>query len=259
MSIEFAGAVNGAPFACGQNYTGVGTGAATSATVTGQDFRFFVQDLKLVRSDGVEVEVTLDVNDWQTSTTALVDLEDGEGACAGNVSPETHAAITGTVPSLSGSCSYTGVKFANGVAESENHNNPNAANTPKPYKTYPALQWAWLSGYRFTKLELVNTDTNVFGDALLHSGATGCTGNPTAGAVTCSKPNRNAISLSPFNSATNKVRIDLGKAMSSISDWNTTNECHASDGPICTPMFNALGVSFTSGQPQAGQTMFSVE
>jgi uncharacterized repeat protein (TIGR04052 family) len=254
VAINFVGAVNGAPFACGQSYNGVGGG---STPVTPQDFRMFVQDLTLVRSDGVEVPVMLDVNDWQTSKTALVDLEDGQGACAGNVSPETHAAISGTVPSLSGGCSYTGVKFASGVHESENHNNPLAANAPKPFRTYPALQWQWLTGYRFTKFEMITADA--LGDAFLHSGATGCSGNPTAGTVTCSKPNRNAISLSPFNAATNKVVIDIGKAFASVSDWSMLNECHSSDAPICTPMFSALGVSYGTGQPQAGQTIFSVQ
>jgi uncharacterized repeat protein (TIGR04052 family) len=255
VTIKWKGVVNGAPFACGQTYTGVGT--AASIQVTPQDFRMFVQDLKLVRSDGVDVPVTLDTNAWQAQNTALIDFEDGTGNC-GEGGPPTNTVITGTVPSSS--CAYTGVKFANGVPDALNHANPAAS--PAPFSTYPALQWAWLAGYRFTKFEFVQVVTpgQLFGDAYLHSGSTGCSGMPqTGGAVVCAKPNRNAISLSGFNPASSTIVVDMAKAFVGVSDWSMQNECHSSDAPICTPMFSALGVNYGTGQPQAGQTIFSVQ
>ena len=84
------------PFACGQTYANQGT-AATS--VTPRDFRFYVQDLRLINAAGQEVPVTLDVRaPWQAATVALLDFENGQGACLGSGDAGTDTTITGTVP-----------------------------------------------------------------------------------------------------------------------------------------------------------------
>lgn len=252
LEISFKGVVNGADFACGTHYTGVGTDG--SVNVTPRDFRIFVQDVELVREDGVAVPVTLDTSAWQTSDVALLDFENGTGDCAEGDSV-TNTRITGTI--ASSSCAYTGVKFVIGIPDALNHGDP--ATAPAPLSTYPSLRWSWLTGFRFTKLELaqVVAPGELFGQGLLHTGSTACSGNPSAGTVVCAKPNRNAVELSGFAAGASTVLVDIGRAFAGI-DLSVDNQCHSSEA-VCSTMFSALGVDYSSGQPSTGQTMFSLE
>ena len=78
VSLRFRAVVDGAPFACGNSYLD-----AAGVRFTPADLRAFVQDVSLLRADGAEQPVVLDVRPpWQEGTVALIDFEDGSGACA---------------------------------------------------------------------------------------------------------------------------------------------------------------------------------
>ncbi|MFY0539306.1 MbnP family protein [Nannocystis pusilla] len=80
VEIVFEGRVGGEPFACGRSYGGLGT---DGASVTPQDFRFYVHDVRLVTIEGEEHPVTIeDDGVHQGSGVALIDFEDGSGSCA---------------------------------------------------------------------------------------------------------------------------------------------------------------------------------
>ena len=73
VKLRFAGAVNGVAFACGKNYSNIGT---TKSTITPSDFRFFVSAVELLTQEGKAVPVALDQDGvWQHKNVALVDLE----------------------------------------------------------------------------------------------------------------------------------------------------------------------------------------
>jgi uncharacterized repeat protein (TIGR04052 family) len=239
VTIRFKATVGGADFACGQNYMGQGS---AGTTVTPQDFRMFVQDMKLIRADGTEVPVQYDKRaPWQSETVALLDFENGSGRCAGEGNPEMNTTITGTVAAGE----YTKISFVNGVPDDLNHADP--LTLPEPLSKYSALSWSWLIGYRFIKLELAQVSTAglAFGLGLVHTGNNG------------SLINRNKIVLSGFDAATSTIAVDAGavfKGADLSMDW----QCHSVESE-CDPMFKALGINFQTGLPLTTQSAFSVQ
>jgi uncharacterized repeat protein (TIGR04052 family) len=249
VTVRFAAKIGSAAFACGQTYTGVGTTGTTQ--VTPMDLRFYVQDLKLIREDGTEVAVAIaDRAPFQNAAAnvALLDFENGQGSCL-NGNTQTNAEITGTVPAGH----YVGLVFSNGVPESVNHGDPATAVAPM---NAPAMQWAWLSGFRFMRAELVQA--NGIGQALVHPGSTGCSGNPAQGNVTCAKPNRSVVRFAAFNTQTNTVAIDVAKIFAG-DDLTADSQCHSSPAAECTGKFTALGIDFATGAPLTTQTAYSVQ
>lgn len=251
--IRFKGKVGEADFACGQTYMAQGS-AGTS--VQPLDFRFFVQDLRLIDGDGQEVPVVLDtIEPWQSPTLALIDFEDATGLCVdGNT--EMNTEIHGSVPKGS----YQGVAFANGVPEALNHTNPTDQTNPPPLRTAYKLQWAWLSGYRFLKAEVSEvTDGGVpgAGKGVAHPGSQACTGSPVEGTVVCARPNRNEVRLTNFDPETNVIIADLG-ALFAHTDLSTTAQCH-STGDACPAMFEQLGIDYDAGTPLPTQAVYRVE
>jgi hypothetical protein len=88
VKISFEARVAGEPFKCGQDYTGLGADAATG---TPQDFRFYVHDVRLVTEAGAEHPVDIeDDGDYQGGGVALLDFEDGTGACTNGTELDPH-------------------------------------------------------------------------------------------------------------------------------------------------------------------------
>ena len=260
VSIEFTGKVGSQAFACGTTYVGQG---ATSVSVQPQDFRFYVQDLKLIDTSGNEVPVTLDdCPPWQTPQVALLDFEDGTGACAAEGNPEMNTVVTGSVPAGT----YVGVVFSNGVPDSLDHGDPLSA--PPPLQP-AAMSWGWLFGYKFIKAELAATAAPAAdaapGLGLLHVGSTGCS-NATDGGTSdfsagplaaCTNPNRNVVRLTGYTLGRSVIVADIGAIFQAV-DLSVDNQCH-SEGPACPSMFSAAGVDWTSGDPLLSQAIYRLE
>jgi hypothetical protein len=71
-------------FACGKQYVA----GATRRLVEPRDFRFYVEDVGLVGEGGKIVKVAMDGRaPWQVPDVALLDFEDGTGACTEGNAP----------------------------------------------------------------------------------------------------------------------------------------------------------------------------
>ncbi len=257
VSIRFKATVGAQAFACGTTYPGQGS---TGASVQPQDFRFYVQDVRLIDDKGQEVAVSLDTRSpWQTPDVALLDFEDGTGACAAEGNPDLNDRVTGTVPAGT----YTGIVFRNGVPDSLDHADPLSA--PPPLQPAP-MTWGWLYGYKFVKAELAATSAPA-GDAapglgLLHLGSVGCTEVTDGGAdsgilAACTQPDRNEIRLTGYSPGSSTIVADIGAIFRGV-DLSQDNQCH-SGGPACPSMFAAAGVDLSTGAALVTQSIYRVE
>lgn len=249
VTIRFRARVADRDFDCREKYEDVGSGKTTAVPA---DFRFYVQDLKLITSDGEEVPVALETREpWQTADVALLDFEDMQGRCHGT--PETNNVITGKVPAGD----YNGVVFSNGVPEALNHLDQSTQPAPLDITD---LYWAWLSGYRFMVAELmadgepaVEDDAGVAqpGIGLMHIGSTSCRKDRG-----CTKKNRAEVRLEDFKPDSDVIVADIAAIFSS-TDISQDMQCHAAD-EICAPMFERLGVDFATGESTGEQKVFRV-
>ncbi len=253
MSVEIPvrGSVGGEDFACGRTYDGIGTRASS---IEALDFRFYVHDVQLVTADGEAVNVDLEQDGrWQYEGVALVDLEDGTGACATG-SPETHATVTGTVPAGD----YEQLSFRLGVPAPLNH--IDAATAPAPLND-PGLWWAWTSGYKYARLDVSTATNPAF---YFHLGATNCA-EDGAGDYACNLDNLAAITLDGFEPGVNGLAIDLADFYDA-SDLDATPDfvsdfvsgCMAFPGdPECGPLFERIGMGW-EGAASSEQSFFQV-
>lgn len=248
LSIRFAARVGGEPFACDRSYQLQGV------TVAPLDLRFYVQDVSLVTRDGREVPVQLDTRaPFQTPEVALIDLENASGTCGADA--QTNDSITGHVPAGD----YTAIRFSNGVPDKLNHGDPKQF--PPPLKV-PGMSWSWLLGFRFLKAELTtesgaDADAGAAAGGAFHLGSTGCSGNPSAGDITCKKPNRNRVQLDGYQPGKSVIVLDLARVFGG-SDLSQLQECHSASAP-CESMFASIGVSYATGAPADKQSAYRLE
>lgn len=251
VTLRFAAAIDGEPFACGQSYAAAGSSAVE---IEPRDLRMFVHDVRLVRADDdSEVPLVIEaVEPWQSEELALIDFEDATGACAeGGGNPETHTELTGTVPAGD----YDGVVFTIGVPEALNHADPLFA--PAPLGA-TSMTWGWLFGYLFMKVEVQQVvEEGTPGLGLMHLGSSGCDGNPGDGSVVCSLPNRADVRFTSFDHATDTIVLDIGTLFAD-TDLALDNQCHSFQ-ELCGELFQRVGLDFATGAPEDGQVVFGVE
>ena len=251
IRIQFAPEVNGAPFRCGQSYTGVGT---TQSTLTPKDFRLYVSQVHLMTAAGEAVPLTLTPNAWQHHNLALLDFEDKTGDCESGTSA-TNLEITGTVPAGD----YTGIQFELGVPFDMNHQD--ASTAPAPLNL-TSMFWVWRFGYKFTRIDFATTGMPQ--GYFIHLGSTGCTGNsdiPTTAPLQCENPNRGQITLNSFKPDNDVIVADLGALLQDsdidVNQAESAAGCMSgNDDADCNAILPALGVDF-NGTP-AQQRLFSV-
>jgi uncharacterized repeat protein (TIGR04052 family) len=281
VRIRFEGRLADKPFACGREYEGVGSKAAT---VTPADLRFFVSNLELLGADGSATAIALDQDGvWQYKSIALIDLENGSAGCR-NGNSATHAEASGTIPPGA----YIGVRFTLGLPFELNHMDD--ANAPSPLNM-TAMQWNWQNGYKFLRAEVAlvsrrgaAASTSVTADRMpsgnasprqsparmqpsvsgfpVHLGSTGCAGkNPEAApAAECKNPNRVVVTLPEFDVAKDVVVFDLGRLLAhsdlTTNAPNTAPGCMSGDGdPDCAPIMEALGLAYGNA-PAKSQVVF---
>jgi uncharacterized repeat protein (TIGR04052 family) len=258
VSLRFRATVGGLDANCSSTYSGIGS---SGAQVQLADARLFVSQLEARRSsDGSWAEIELDETLWQRNGVALLDFEDGTGACADSGTAARNTAITGTVAAGS----YDGVRFRVGVPFALNHiDNATAA----PPFNVPGMYWAWQGGYKFLRVDWL-VERGAVARWNIHLGSTGCvSAAPTEPpGYACARPNTPAVELGPLDLASATVDVDLAALVAgadlSSNGANTPPGCMSGHGEPgdCPPVFAALGLSFADGgcvQSCAGQVLFS--
>ncbi|WP_235962435.1 MbnP family copper-binding protein [Jannaschia marina] len=251
IEVAFAAEVDGAPFACGETYTGLGS---KGTAVRFSDYRVFVSDPKVIRSDGTEIAITLKEDIWQTGATALLDFEDGSATCT-NGTAQLNTTLRGQVPDGE----YDGLTFTLGVPFAVNHGDPTVAPSPL---NLTSMFWNWRAGYRFVKIDMLPQDTEIEG-WFLHLGSTMCpsegrTDPPTG---TCANPNRPTITLTGFDPDTGSVVIDPAPVVAgadlTVNAPETAAGCMSfPDDPDCTTVMPKFGLPYM-GAPAEAQILIS--
>ena len=246
VKIYFRAMVGERSFACSEQYEQVGSSKVAAVPA---DFRFYLQDVKLIAADGTKVPLKLEARSpWQTPDVALIDFEDMSNDCHGT--PGMNDYVSGTVPAGQ----YSGVVFTNGVPEALNH--LDQATQPPPLDLTD-MYWQWLTGYRFFVLELKEANADARAEAaaaedagvvlpgigLLHIGSTACRRN-----MGCTKGNRNEIRLANFDPDTDVIAADAAAAFVE-TDITQEMQCHSA-GKLCAPMFQRIGVNWETGQSE---------
>ncbi|MEO6953409.1 MAG: MbnP family copper-binding protein [Polyangia bacterium] len=248
VSIPFSASVVGAPFSCTSTYASIGTSGTTIAPL---DLRFFVSDVQLI-TNGVATPLTLDENEHQSRTLALVDLEDGTGTCD-TQSPETWRMVTGRAASAD----FDTVQLTLGVPLDEDRLDVVAA-TP-PLDT-PAMFFGALAGYKYVNVDVRSDKTPSW---IFNLGAQTCSAASDSSLV-CKYPNLAVLSFPWHAGAT--IDLDLA-TLFATSDLDSqpsvadpTPGCASGvDDPECPPLFAQLGLAFRGQGTPPAQTVFVVK
>ncbi|MFZ1568240.1 MAG: MbnP family copper-binding protein [Thiolinea sp.] len=271
LSIPFVAKAGSVEVACGNELTGLGQSADKG---TMADFAFYIHDIKFKTKNGQTVSAKLDKSDFQDPEygVALLDFQNKTDSCTGAAKP-TNKVVYASVNNLS-SADIVGIEFKVGVPSAANHHN--ASISVAPYNR-SGMAWSWQSGHKFMRLDVnpshkvqlaytVN-GANVSNSYFFHLGSTGCSGDPTTGAVVnCTAPNRPTITLTTdfkvSNLTTSKIVRDYAKLMESINintDAVMPPGCMSGSSDIeCMNIFNNLGMSHGAHTATGLQKVFSV-
>lgn len=221
VQLRFASTWDGAPIDC------------DSAPISLSDLRFFVSNVRLLDTEGREHVLTMsDEPPWQQQHVALIDLENGNGACL-NGSADMAATLSGTIES---DAVIQGVRFTVGVPFELNHANPLLAEAPLDQA---AMHWHWRSGYKFMRAG-VASETDGF---WMHLGSTACAGT-VQNITSCAAPNRVDVALNDFSPRDNIIEVSLSALFTDV-DLSDGVASDCSSGPAedaCVAPFSALGL-----------------
>lgn len=253
LDLTFAATVGSEPFACGRSFA-VGT---PPTLVTPTDLRFYVSDVKLVAMDGAAVPFTLMTHPlWQLEDVALVDLEDGSGACAERGDTKTRSVVHGFLPQAS----YRGVELTLAVPLARDRAARAAAVPPLDL---PSLFAAGEQGHAFvaTGAQSVDDGTRRF-DFRLWS--TGCPGALDGGAgAPCDRPNRAVVRLvrsEAVDFAAARIVVDWGALLAGSDVAAPASDCRSEPtDPGCAPLFERLGLELGTGAAKASAAVFRLE
>lgn len=272
FSLSFAAIVDGGEVACTDELQGFGP--LEDDRVGLNDLRFYLSNVRFTDAEGGEVDLTLDVNEFQYTSpegsVALIDLTGNtEGSCSSTSvayaegTARTHAALTGTTVIDH----VAAVSFDVGVPQAVMKDTI-ATNTPEGAPSpLNEMYWNWNSGYRHFVLNFnIEDSTDAVGGGYIHVGSRDCAPEGEALALSerdsCTFVNTPAVSLSSFDLATNRIGVDIRAVVdgldfrSPIYDPDTFEvigegpgvECHSSPmQPDCTSVFANFGLDMAEG------------
>lgn len=255
VELVFDATVGGTPVSCAT----FPLGADRTATIT--DFRMYVSNIALVDTDGTEVPLLLEQDGkWQVQSTALLDYEDATGGCVSTGTSDTNHVVRGSV--LLGD--YVGVVFDLGVPFDLDHD---VTLAPSPLNV-PSLFWGWQVGYKFLGIDLQSDLPPPDNAWYVHLGSTGCVSDSAVDAPTveCANPNLPRIRLEGADPTVTPIELDLVRLLAGADlradTPDTPPGCmsFAVDAAECTPVYEALGLDFATGDCVAdcsGQTAFA--
>lgn len=241
VAIRFQPTVGVEKFECGRSYAGVGT---SKATLTPSDYAFYVHDVKLVTASGTEVPVALEQDGvFQNGGVALLDFENGVGACS-NGNAAVHHAVVGTVPEGK----YSGVRFTIGVPFDRNHQD--LVSQPSPL-SITRMFWAWNSGHKFARFDSKSAEGKSW---VLHLGSGGCmpTGSAITAPTSCAQENRVTVSIADFDVDSDAIIADAAAIFAGNGGAGDQVCMSSIKSATCAPMFAAMGITFngTAAKPQ---------
>jgi uncharacterized repeat protein (TIGR04052 family) len=256
--MTFDALVGDEPARCGVSYDGLGVSSRSAQLA---DARLFVSRIEARNTAGLWTPMLLETNDWQHEGVALLDFEDGTGACADSGTAETNVSVTGTLPAGD----YDGVRFQVGIPFELNH--LDSATAPSPLNA-PGMFWAWQGGYKFARVDWTVAD----GDTArwnIHLGSTGCVSpsSTTPPEQPCERGNLPIIELVDIDLDAQVVRFDLKSLVANAdiaaNTQGTAPGCMSGPGEPddCGSVFAAFGLAFNDGNCAndcAGQTVFSM-
>lgn len=249
-TVRFSPQVRQEALRCGTTYPDIGTSRGVIELL---DFKMYLRDVTLVRANGERHALTLAQDGtWQRDAIALLDFEDGTGACTTG-SSETHREVVGTAPEHD---DYTGLEFKVGLPPELNHLDAEAERAPL---NVAPMWWSWQGGYKFVALDIRSQSNESF---YFHMGASGCRGSVPDG-FTCTADNQATITLAGFDPEENHVVLDLAGLYSELDVNRVPNGTTdmmpgcmsgASD-PECPVLFSQFGLA-ADGSPKALPTTF---
>jgi len=239
IEIPFTVLYNGKPVGCDMPVE------AVSMT----DLRFYVYDLRLLGPANEETSIVLQPDEfWQTETVALLDFENGQGACI-NGSERTNTVVRGRhTPAES-----RGIAFRIGVPAHLNHEDALVATPPL---NFTDMHWHWATGYKFLRAGVETADDGFW----MHLGSSLCEG--TIGNIKgCRAPNRPEVTLSDFTPGQDRITIDLADMFADVDLGDSiTSDCSSGPAEVaCIAPFGALGIDFDSGKTLRSASPFRSE
>lgn len=256
VAIDFDATVGGAAVSCADSFP-VGQDLVSARVA---DARMFVSAIELRNEDGDWVAVDLEQDGmWQVENVALLDFEDGSGACADSGTPEMNTSVLGTVPEGT----YDGVRFDVGVPFELNHADTTTA--PAPLNA-PGMFWTWQGGYKFLRVDFMDSTTGV-GRWNTHIGSTACASDAPviAPAEPCGHPNRASITIEGVSND-GTVGLDLAALLAGTDLYTNTPDTppgcmsNVMEPDDCNATFSSLGLDFATGfcasDDCATQTLF---
>lgn len=136
ITLQFAAKVGDAPFACGEQYSGLGTRGTSFIPA---DFRLYISEIQLIDSEQRLVPLSLTQDGlWQYEDVALLDFEDKTPPCSLGTT-QTNTVVRGRAPRRD----YRGVRFVLGIPFRLNHLDGTSAPSPLALS---AMFWSWQGG-----------------------------------------------------------------------------------------------------------------
>jgi uncharacterized repeat protein (TIGR04052 family) len=263
LSIPFIARAYDTEISCGAQLSGLGSDAA-SGTIRG--FALYIHDVVLINSDGTELPLSLDDNDWQNSGVALLDYQDKLDNCESDTAKPTNNMLVGSVQG--DLVNVDRIRFTVGVPSELNHEDITAAASPL---NRTDMHWSWQSGYKHLRMDVspdggvMKPDNTTATTWNIHLGSTACVGNPQTGeTVSCGANNRPTIELDISDIANQQLVIDYGKLVENsalMTDQGGAPGCMSGPTDLdCIDVFDALGMGLgENSDPIEGQAVFSVE
>lgn len=261
VTIQFAAQMNGADFACGQTYTGIGTGPHDFMVT---DFRMYIHDAHIhdeLTGEEYEIELTQD-GVWQLDDVAMLDFEDATNGCTGTA--ETNTVVKGsvTVPATV-DLSATEVCFEVGLPEDKNHIDEATAASPL---NASGMLWAWKIGRKYIRIDGVGDPSGTANAFNIHLGAQGCpAGSATEEPVTaCTVPNTFEVCVENFDVENSVIAVNPAGILegNDVSVNLSTNGMGVStakpgcqsfiDDDDCEEVMPRLGLNYDYGRSASG-------
>lgn len=223
------------------------------------DVRFYIFGVEAHESES-DTWTNLSVNardGWSKDGITLIDLSDYTYNDGGEGTTGMNNVIEGELPHGT----YDNLRFTIGVPFEDNHED--VIKTGAPLNAQ-GMNWGWLSGHRFMRIdgevcgENAEPRANGGTGLVFHLGSTGCEGDPgLAPEAACANPNHAIIALDW--TVGQNILLDLDALFADSDMVNTGGPDLCMSGATdadCAPFFKALGIPFGDDE-NSSQTVFS--